>query len=934
MHRRRALGLTLVFILVLPGMVCGKTPSLAECRKLYAARPDDEEAVSCFFDQGREGRQLLGPLQQKHPERPWLALYLGFKLRRENPMLAAKLDRQAADQLTARRAFQGAFLAWAELDFLALEAGRSDEAEVDLAQAALVSRASGSPDLLLKDKLLEARHLCRRQKFERAYWLLKDIQHDVERSRDYNVEMQWSTFLGNSAMSLGRRQEARAAYLRLADLAARHHDGYAEANARYNLAYVAINELNDEPSAAARQQARDLARRALAAAIAASHRQNEAQASWILGMLESGTAAEGYLANCRKTAQAPREVCYCSFALALHSAKRDPRGAEQLVEQGAAAAREADDPAARAYALWTGIRVGWASQRTSPGSKAWTAAFNAIDSLRSLQPGRLIQAGVLASWSDEPYWLSGSLLARPGRGSDDLAESFAITERQRWRTLLDALENAEVAPEASVSTQERQKVLARVLEDIAAVQKMLLDPSLPESTRETKGTELEELERREEEIRENLSRQQPAFADLHSQRFATLREIQASLASDQAMLSFQVAPAESWTGAFAGGSWLLAITRGDVRAYGLPDRVALSPMVRRFLALCERRDRAERGPGAALYRQLVGPALGELPRDIRRLIIIPDGLLHQLPFGALRATHDAAPLATRYQISIAPSAMIWRRWIERRPKQAAEDTVLVLADPPVPHGTSAADSVRAVERGGMARGALIFRPLPQARQEGEAALAALGGGRLLVGEQATKAALQSAPLERFGILHFATHSFIDEESPERSGVLLAPTSDSPHGLLQPRDIVELHLARKVVILSSCSSARGTVLPGEGVMGLARSFFQAGAHAVVGSLWPVRDDEAALLFARFYAHLAGRQGIAEALASAQRDRFAAGAPPAAWAGFVVLGDGDLVPLPNGPKRSWQGTALAAGACLLAIFAIFAIFAAYRRARINP
>ena len=57
-----------------------------------------------------------------------------------------------------------------------------------------------------------------------------------------------------------------------------------------------------------------------------------------------------------------------------------------------------------------------------------------------------------------------------------------------------------------------------------------------------------------------------------------------------------------------------------------------------------------------------------------------------------------------------------------------------------------------------------------------------------------------------------------------------------------------------MVLSACSTNTGTVLRGEGVMSLARAFFQAGAHTVVASLWPLRDDEAAIFFDRFYDHL--------------------------------------------------------------------------------
>ncbi len=153
----------------------------------------------------------------------------------------------------------------------------------------------------------------------------------------------------------------------------------------------------------------------------------------------------------------------------------------------------------------------------------------------------------------------------------------------------------------------------------------------------------------------------------------------------------------------------------------------------------------------------------------------------------------------------------------------------------------------------------------------------------------------------------------DEAHPERSGVLLAPGAASQDGLLQIREIVDLDLRGRVVVLSACSSNTGAVLRGEGVMSLARAFFQAGAHTVVASLWRLRDDEAAAFFARYYKHLGHGRSVAAAAQAAQRDLIAKGAPAAAWAGIVVLGDGDLVPLPGG-RKGWNvpawGWALAA------------------------
>jgi CHAT domain-containing protein len=157
---------------------------------------------------------------------------------------------------------------------------------------------------------------------------------------------------------------------------------------------------------------------------------------------------------------------------------------------------------------------------------------------------------------------------------------------------------------------------------------------------------------------------------------------------------------------------------------------------------------------------------------------------------------------------------------------------------------------------------------------------------------------------------------VDDAAPERSAILLAPGSPEEDGLLQIREIVELPLDGKIVVLSACGSAAGELLPGEGVLGLHRAFLQAGARAALGSLWPLRDEEAAALLTAFYRHLRRGQRLDEALAAAQRERIAAGAPPAAWAGMVLVGDGAVRPLrPRGGQLWWWATGGAAAALLL-------------------
>ncbi len=381
-------------------------------------------------------------------------------------------------------------------------------------------------------------------------------------------------------------------------------------------------------------------------------------------------------------------------------------------------------------------------------------------------------------------------------------------------------------------------------------------------------------------------------ASAHRQRpdFATLARVRQALAGDEALLSFQVSSWEDERGDFAGGSWLLVTTRERTRVYRLPARGELRAALGLFNGTFEARDGSEGVPAAALYRRLLAAPLRDLPAGVRRLVLVPDDALHRLPFAALRETPQAPPLAVRYALTQVPSATLWLAWKGRRPA-AAPIPALALADPPLRRDRS--DGGR-------------LGPLPYARQESAEVVRALGGGSLRrFGADASEAYLKRAALRRFGVLHFATHAVTDEVDPDRSGVLLAPGAAAEDGLLQIREIVGLDLGGRVVVLSACSSNTGALLRGEGVMSLARAFFQGGAHTVVASLWRLRDDEAADFFARFYRHLGRGAAVGDALHAAQAESIAAGIPAAAWAGIVALGDGGLVPLPGGRKAGGAG-----------------------------
>ena len=371
-----------------------------------------------------------------------------------------------------------------------------------------------------------------------------------------------------------------------------------------------------------------------------------------------------------------------------------------------------------------------------------------------------------------------------------------------------------------------------------------------------------------------------------------LGQIQAALAPSEALLSFQVwHPEPSMDAPYReGSSWVTVVTRGAVTALRIPDGDVLEAQIRAWTGLLERRDGSDRAPGARLFEELLGPALAVLPPEIDRLVIVPDGPLHRLPLDALSEGPGKPYLAERFALSVEPSAALWLR-LRAAPRQGP-GRLVVLADPAGP------SSVQAVRRDA----AGLLGTLVHARREAEVALSAFPvGSELRSGPAASEAFLKGANLDGVSLLHLATHAVVDVGDPERSAVVLAAGGPMEDGRLEPREIARLGLTGRTVVLAACETSAGPVYRGEGVMSLARAFFGAGATAVVGTLDRTRDDEAGAFFTAMYRTLGRGATLGEAVAGAKREAIRAGAPPAAWASMVLLGDEGVRPRAAGPGR---------------------------------
>jgi len=809
--------------------------------------------------------------------------------------------RQAAATLTKIGDVTGAIRAHAALHSILTRLNRFDEAALEIDRIEALGRETRDPGQAVRVAILRAKQLrLQGGDMQRAYALLSAAQDTLSPESPYALQRDALEELANLSFELGRFTEARTWYGRFADLATTRGELRTAANARYGALRVLIEELKETPRSDLRNEIEKEARALLDLAAQVKHREIAGRAHFVLGNLSNGAESQAHLDQCLANMVTVADRVSCMQALSrLRRWEGNPEAALRILHTALDLARQAQNPWSRLEALRERMRASWDALPHEQALPLSEMALDWIETIRDQQSGDSSRAGMLSIWAEDYYWLAGRLLENQDE-PQNVAEAFGVIERLRARTLLESLEAARANPVAGESARQDRARHELALEKIARVQRRLLDPDLPADEREVALRELRRLEIAEASLRDLLVQkgQEPARTVLSGA--SLLPAIQRSLAPDEAMLSYQIGNNEGPWGDFGGGSWLLVITRDHVNVQRLRrDRVSLRPALRLFNGLFERRDGSEARPAAGLYQDLFADALRGLPSGIRRLVIVPDDALHQLPFNALRPTPGDLPLTYRYEVSVVPSANLWLHWRNRPPGTAAEP-LLALADP-VPLGGTA-------DRPSTERAAIFSRPvrlgpLPYARREGKSAVRRLDSGSVLrLGDDASEGFFKTTDLRRFAILHFATHAVLDEDHPDRSGVLLTAAPDSQDGILQLREIVPLDLDGRIVVLSSCRSASGTVLRGEGVLGLARAFFQAGAHTVVASLWPLRDDDGAALFDRFYEHLGQGESVAAALRAAQRERADEGAPAYAWAGLVVLGNGDIVPLPGGNERS--------------------------------
>jgi CHAT domain-containing protein len=483
---------------------------------------------------------------------------------------------------------------------------------------------------------------------------------------------------------------------------------------------------------------------------------------------------------------------------------------------------------------------------------ALAAYHKAIDGLEDLRTAARLEEFRTGLAQQAAIVYQRAILLHLRLGQDK--EAFDLSERARARSFLDQIGNARLdirRGEDSQAIAQEQALRQR----LAALEGQLAQ-ELAQPISQLKNEAIQALETRltagRQEYEDLLTRfkaSNPKYSSLISVETLNLEQVQRRLAPDVTLVSYFVTP--ETTLAFV-------VTRDSLSVSKLPvqERQLIS-------AISSFRDFAsldQPAPGLKeLHKWLIAPLKSHLKTPL--VGIIPHGVLHALPFGAL--ADGKRYLTDEYTIFHLPSASTLpfvqrQRPIEDRP-------ALVLG-----YGKGEGQ-----------------RFLPYAEEEAEA-IARIYKTQPRTGKDASKAVLQ-AEAPGAGILHLATHYRPNAGHPLFSQLLMAAGEKGSESL-ELHEVYGLNLSNtSLVVISACQTQVGALSRGDDIVALNRAFMYAGAPTTIASLWSVDDKSTVELMTSLYTHLREGMGKASALRAAQAETRARHPHPYYWAGFVLTGN---------------------------------------------
>ncbi len=537
-----------------------------------------------------------------------------------------------------------------------------------------------------------------------------------------------------------------------------------------------------------------------------------------------------------------------------------------------------------------------ALNQTAQARQAFTEAVNTVETLRTKVAGGEQESQRFFENKLSPYLAMVDLLMT----ENNLAGAFSYAERAKGRVLLDVMHSGRVNITKAMTIQEQDQE-RKLNSQIVSLNTQIFRENqreTPDKVRvEALEKDLQKARLEYEAFETNLYAVHPELKVRRGEADILSLEGAGTLLVDAGTAALEFVVTEEKTS-------IIILTKSApgsqaaVEVKVLPIVIKqkdLEKRVKQFRNQVADRDQTFAENAKALFHLLLAPARSLL-RDKNTLIIIPDGPLWELPFQALQSP-DGRYLLKDHAIFYAPSLTVLHEMVKLRRQRrdlTTNPTLLAVGNPMLGEQT-----VKRVQDATMGE---KLGPLPAAQRQAEE-LGKLYGqqrSKVYIGTDATEDRVKTESVN-YNILHLAAHGAINNRSPMYSHIVLSQMDDKgkEDGLLEAWELMKLDLKADLAVLSACETARGRVIGGEGVIGLAWALFVAGCPTTVVSQWKVNDRSTADLMVEFHRQLNvrstsvhSRASVAQALRQAALKLFNKSQyeHPYYWAGFIVVGDG--------------------------------------------
>jgi CHAT domain-containing protein len=509
---------------------------------------------------------------------------------------------------------------------------------------------------------------------------------------------------------------------------------------------------------------------------------------------------------------------------------------------------------------------------------AYEESVRVIESFRMQIPETEMEAPYFLQSRTEPYYALIDLLITQNR----IPEAFRYAEMSKARILLDVLHSGKSMITSNMSASEKQKEQS-LRKQIAAMNTKYLDlkADVPSGAPQLSTVEaaLHKARIDYESFRTNLYATHP---ELQIQRgevdAASPGEMIKTMKQGTVILEYVVT--ENKTFLFTLGKG--AHPNVQVHTINIPEK-KLTDIVAKFQTQIATANLEFRGLSRELYDLLLKPAEADL-KDHESAIIIPDQQLWNLPFQALQNSTDQYFLET-HSISYSPSVTTLLQMTKSGETLNANPNLLAFGNPLL--------AKQSVQRIKSTREEPLYSPLPEAEKEvKEVAMLYGTNSETHVGSDAQEDRFK-AEANKFDVIHIAAHGIFNDVDPMYSYIALA-RGETDDGLLEPWEILDLHLKGTLVVLSGCETGRGKISTGEGMIGFAWAFFVAGIPSTIVSQWKV-DSESTTEFMKDF-HFTWRQGNVSKSQSLREAALSLMAKkeyrhPYYWAAFILVGNPD-------------------------------------------